>query len=158
MLFKDILILSSGDHHVQGRRKIAYFDRVHYEEHSVKVIGWDKCFRRRCLSSGHLVWPLKEYIIQRLFFKSDDHLVQWSEDINVQLFVAESIMGSISVDWAVTCDFKQCSILTSLDSDEHVQPPFRLRNLKWCSVSSLTLIGYSSDKQRLWSDCAFAAL
>ena len=27
---------------------------------------------------------------------------------------------------------------------------------KWCSVSSLTLIEYSSDKQRLWSDCAYA--
>ena len=56
----------------------------------------------------------------------------------------------------MTCDFKQCDILTSIDSDEHVQPPFRLKNLKWCSVSSLILIGYSSDKQRLWSDCAYA--
>ena len=26
--------------------------------------------------------------------------------------------------WAVTCDFQQCGILTSVDSDEHVQPPF----------------------------------
>ena len=58
--------------------------------------------------------------------------------------------------WATTCDFQQCGILTSVDSDEHVQPPLKLRNSKWCSVSSLTLREYSSDFQRLWSDCAYA--
>ena len=44
------------------------------------------------------------------------------------------------------------------DMNRHkpVQPPFRLKNSKWCSVSSLTLIEYSSDWQRLWSDCAYA--
>ena len=58
--------------------------------------------------------------------------------------------------WAVTWDFQQCGILTSLDSDQPVQPPFKLRNSKWYLVSSLTIIGYSSDKQRLWSDCTYA--
>ena len=58
--------------------------------------------------------------------------------------------------WAVTCDFQQCSILKSIDSYEPVQPLFKLRNSKCCSVSSLTVIEYSSDKQRLWSDCAYA--
>ena len=33
---------------------------------------------------------------------------------------------------------------------------FKLRNSKWCSVSSLTVIEYSNDLQRLWSDCAYA--
>ena len=42
-------------------------------------------------------------------------------------------------------DFQRCGILTSVDSDEHVQPTFKLRNSKWCSVSSLTIIEYSSD-------------
>ena len=28
-----------------------------------------------------------------------------------------------------TCDLQQCGILISVDSDEPVQPPFRLRNL-----------------------------
>ena len=56
---------------------------------------------------------------------------------------------------AVTRDFQQCGILTSVGSDEPVQLPFRLRNLKWCSVSSLTLKGYSNDKQWLWSDCSY---
>ena len=58
--------------------------------------------------------------------------------------------------WAVTRDFQKCGILTSVESDNSVQPPFRLRNLKWCSVGSLSLIGYWNDKQRLWSDCAYA--
>ena len=56
----------------------------------------------------------------------------------------------------MTHDFQQCGILTSVDSDEPVQPPFRLRNFKWCSVSSLTIIEYSSVKQRLLSDCVYA--
>ena len=45
----------------------------------------------------------------------------------------------------VTCDFQQCGILTSVDSDEPLQPPFKLRNSKCCSDSSLTVIEYSSD-------------
>ena len=48
-------------------------------------------------------------------------------------------------NWAATCDFQQCGILTSVDSDEPVQPPFKLRNSKWCLVSSLTLVEYTSD-------------
>ena len=40
--------------------------------------------------------------------------------------------------WAATRDFQQCGILTSVDSDELVQPPFKLRNSKCCSVSSLS--------------------
>ena len=59
-------------------------------------------------------------------------------------------------NWATTCDFQQCGIMTSGDSDEPVQPPFRRRNSKWCLVSSLTIMEYSSDLQRLWSDCAYA--
>ena len=57
--------------------------------------------------------------------------------------------------WAAACDFQQCGILTNVDSDEPVQPPGKLRKSKWCSVSSLTLVEYSSDFQRLWSDCAY---
>ena len=57
--------------------------------------------------------------------------------------------------WAVACDFQQCGILTSVDSDEHVHPPFKLRTSKRFLVSSLALIEYSSDEQRLWSDCVY---
>ena len=31
---------------------------------------------------------------------------------------------------AVAFDFQQCGILTSVDSDEHVQTPLKLRNSK----------------------------
>ena len=42
-------------------------------------------------------------------------------------------------------------ILTSLrvESDEPVQSPSKLGNTKWCTVSSLTHIEYSTDMQRL---------
>ena len=47
--------------------------------------------------------------------------------------------------WAVACDFQQCGILTSVDSDKPVQPTFKLRNSKWWSVNRLTFIEYSSE-------------
>ena len=37
-----------------------------------------------------------------------------------------------------------------------MQSSFKLRNSKWCSVSSLAIITYSSDKQMLRSYCAYA--
>ena len=58
--------------------------------------------------------------------------------------------------WAATYDFQQCGILTWIDSDEPVQSPFKLRNSKWCSISSQRVKVYSSDQQTLWSDCAYA--
>ena len=39
----------------------------------------------------------------------------------------------------------QCGILTSVDSDEPMQPPFKLKNSKLISVSSLTVKEFSSD-------------
>ena len=35
--------------------------------------------------------------------------------------------------------------LTSVDSDEPLQPPVKLRNSKWCSISKLIIIEYFSD-------------
>ena len=58
-------------------------------------------------------------------------------------------------NWAVACDFQQCGLLTFVDSDEPVHPPFKLRNFEWGSVSSLTVIEYWRDQQRLWSVCAY---
>ena len=40
----------------------------------------------------------------------------------------------------MTCDFKKCGILTSVDSDKPVQSPVKLRNSKCCSISSLQLL------------------
>ena len=42
-------------------------------------------------------------------------------------------------------DFQQFHILTSVDSEEPLQPPFKHKNSKWYSVSSFTIIDYSSD-------------
>ena len=41
--------------------------------------------------------------------------------------------------------FPTIDILTSVYSDEPLQPLFKLKNSKWCSVSSLTIIEHSSD-------------
>ena len=38
--------------------------------------------------------------------------------------------GARNIIWAVTRDFQKCGILTSVDSNEPVQPPFKLRNCK----------------------------
>ena len=46
---------------------------------------------------------------------------------------------------AVTSDFQQFGILTCVDSDEPVQPPFKLRNSKYGLVSILTVIEYLSN-------------
>ena len=73
---------------------------------------------------------------------------------NVLLHALLSGLWSLMI-WAVTCEFQQFNILTSVDSEEHVQPRFKLRNSKWCSVSSLTFIEFASDWKRLWPDCAY---
>ena len=38
-------------------------------------------------------------------------------------------------------DFRQCGILTSVDSDEPVKPPFKRRNSKFCSFSKISCHG-----------------
>ena len=45
-------------------------------------------------------------------------------------------IGNFKDILAATCDFQHCGILTCVDSDEHVQHPFKLTNSKSCSVSS----------------------
>ena len=47
--------------------------------------------------------------------------------------------------WAGARDFQHCGIFTSVDSDKPVQSPFKLRNYKCCSASSLIVIEYYSD-------------
>ena len=43
----------------------------------------------------------------------------------------------IILNWAVTYGFQRYGILTSVDSDEPVKPPFKLRHSKWCSIPSI---------------------
>ena len=51
-----------------------------------------------------------------------------TQDGNVMLGVDPLITKKNHL--AATFDFQQCDILTSVDSDEPVQPPFKLRNSK----------------------------
>ena len=50
-----------------------------------------------------------------------------------------------SQNMAATCDFLQYGVFTSVDSGEPVQPSFKLRISKCCSVSSLKVIEYLSN-------------
>ena len=68
----------------------------------------------------------------------------------------KNIPQIVNIIQAATCHRKQCGIWTSVDSDETIQPLVKFRNSKWFSVSSFTVIKYSSDWQNLWSDCAYA--
>ena len=58
----------------------------------------------------------------------------WSSSV-----MAPSLSNLRIFDFLLTSawDFQQCGTLTSVDSDEPLQPLFKLRNSKWCSVSSL---------------------
>ena len=58
------------------------------------------------------------------------------------IFLVNSIMTVLSEP---RHDFQQCGSLRSEDSYKPVQPPVKLRSSKLCSVSSLTVIEYSSD-------------
>ena len=65
--------------------------------------------------------------------------------MNCRMVCTYVVRNQLNHNLAVTYDFQQCGILTSVDSDEPVLPSFKLRNSKWWSVSSLTLIEYSSN-------------
>ena len=50
--------------------------------------------------------------------------------LNVRVFLATFSVNSMPCIWAVICDFQQCGVLTSVDSDNPLQPPFKLKNSK----------------------------
>ena len=68
------------------------------------------------------------------------------------------IKYGILIKWAAAWDFQKFDILTSVDSHEPVQPPFKLRNLKWGSVSSLTVRIFKRPEKALISLCVCAGL
>ena len=106
------------------------------------------CVLSRCLQSS--CWRRESWL---LYFKC----MLAFRCASVCLFTKAQPHGAIyRMIWAATCDFQQSSILTSVDTYKPVQLPFKHRNSKFCSISSLTVIEYSSDLQRLWSDCAYA--
>ena len=69
------------------------------------------------------------------YFVSNVRQLFAADDFGRRHFQMHFFLGSLRVNPcpAVTCDFQQCGILTSVDSDEPVQPPFNHRNTK-CSL------------------------
>ena len=56
-----------------------------------------------------------------------------------------AVRGQCTVKFGQKCLNVSREKCTSVDSEESVQPPIKLRDSKLCSVSSLTLIEYSSN-------------
>ena len=68
---------------------------------------------------------------------------EWAKCCRLCRYVLEHFSHPYCINnWATTCDFQLCSILTSIYSDEPVQSSFKLRNSKCCSVSSFTDVEY----------------
>ena len=45
------------------------------------------------------------------------------------IYYFKELSVKICIKWAAICDFQQCGILTSVDSDEPVQPQFKIKYL-----------------------------
>ena len=89
-------------------------------------------------------------------FRSLVYMYRWN-------YYGTSLISTVaeSYDWAAAWDFQQFDILTSVDLDEPLQSPFKLRNSKWCSVSSFTIINTQatskgSDQTARKLICGFA--
>ena len=93
-------------------------------------------------------------MFQNEFFEKND-FEKSAEDKTMRNYLACKALNTtanepfhenlVLIAYEPLCDFQQFDILTSVDSDEPLLPSFKLRNSKWCSVSSLTIIEYSSD-------------
>ena len=128
-----------------------------YTDTNLLVLKLWVCGTTKAFACAVLFWCLFS------FEKMDNVFNFWSFSNLARLYSSVINMFLISLDtlstslwknnWIATCDLQQCDMLTRVDTDEPVQSSFKLRNSKWCSVSSLTFIDYSSEKQRLWSDC-----
>ena len=68
---------------------------------------------------------------------------------NIRVLVSNFFRGGRHFSIEPRHEISNSVILTSVDSDEPLQPLVKLRNSKSCSVSSLIVIEYSRDKQRL---------
>ena len=79
------------------------------------------------------------YYIKMLYAHTNHKENSWINRLSTVIEVASSnpvtvpyyfflILFFLSIiSCAVACDFQQCGILTCVDSDEPVQPPFKLR-------------------------------
>ena len=88
------------------------------------------------------IYNFKNFVYLNLCLR--DHRFGYQNNSNS---VWEDFYNYLANIWAMTHDFLQCGIFRCVDSNEPVQSPFKLRNPNWCSVSSLTLIEYSSNSK-----------
>ena len=71
------------------------------------------------------------YIITELLNDSLLHFLREGDGRNMKFPEMVDMAAQVCYcGLASACDFQQCGILTSVDSDEPVQPPFKLRNSK----------------------------
>ena len=111
------------------------------------LVACQKCLDKQGRPRSDCFWRSSLIRIFHVCY-SDKQFVNSSHDYHH--FISEQKERSVQNLWIITIrasawDFQQCDILTSVDSDEPVQSRFKLRNSKWCSVSSLTITEYSSD-------------
>ena len=91
-----------------------------------KIVWWLLITSVQCKQLLKYLYIYAQSVINKHFeFQKSECGISWS----YSLFL-----------WAATHAFQQCGILTRVDLDEHVQPPFKLRNYKCCSVSSLIVM------------------
>ena len=103
-------------------------------------------FGRAGSLSLQLYWTYHRLLHLLVAMKSHALPVYKKNKIASLLCIFETTIASNHI-WAVTCDFQQCGILTSVDPDQPVQSPVKLSNSKCCSVSILTVIDiWTTDK------------
>ena len=90
---------------------------------------------------------LSRNTIPYLTVHSYEPQAKYYKGMHCTILVQWLVLKKVFYIWAVTCVFQQCGILTSVDSDEPVQPPFELRISKRYLVSSSTLIEYQATSK-----------
>ena len=140
---------NTGKHHIQENQEVSHFhagDHMaamnRHETQTTKRIHEKSIALKSCLNSNisylgskvnHNLWWLPVVIV---FLGTCMYL-----ESTMPLVFA--LIQTAFEPWHVISN--KCGILTSGDSDEPVQPPFKLRNSRWCLVNSLALKEYSSD-------------
>ena len=69
-----------------------------------------------------------------MFYVNDFWYTVYADTVFLNIYINRTRTLIFQTIWTMTRDFQQCGISTSVDSDEPVQPPFKLRNSKWRSV------------------------
>ena len=137
-------------------------------QYPMKFVFDNQCFHNLSLeltALSHSIWGHGTIVP---FYK-----ISWAREVNtafptssksylhhrlwkfVQYYQERPIEDQTNVVWLIYMWFPTMWHFDKCRLRRACAASLKLRNLKWCSVSSLTLIGYLSDQQRLWSDCVY---